>query len=72
MGTMAWYLGATLTRPARTHAFKRHLQACDSPKCGKQTTLTNDPDGWEFRLTFQMNPDYGVYIRDEIESTAKC
>jgi hypothetical protein len=55
-----------------THALKRHLQACDSPKHWEQTTLTNDSDGWEFRLTFQMNPDYGVCIRDEIESTAKC
>jgi hypothetical protein len=55
-----------------THDLKRHVQACDSPKHWEQTMLTNDPDGLEFRLTFQMNPDYDVCIRDEIEGTAKC
>jgi len=55
-----------------TNTLKRHVKACGSPKDWKLITLSNDPDGWDFRLTFQMNADYDVCIRDEIKGTVNC
>jgi hypothetical protein len=55
-----------------TKPLKSHVKACGSPKNWKLNTLTDDPDGWEFRLTFQMNPDYYVCIEDQIKDTVNC
>jgi hypothetical protein len=55
-----------------TKALKRHVKACGSPKDWELITLTDDPGGWEFKLTFQMNSDYDVCIRNEIQETANC
>lgn len=55
-----------------TNTLKRHVKACGSPRNWKLNSLSNDPDGWEFRLTFEMNADYDVCIRDEIDGTVNC
>jgi hypothetical protein len=55
-----------------TKPLKGRVKACDSPKNWKLITLTDDPDSWDFRLTFQVNADYDVCVKEEIKRTVNC
>jgi hypothetical protein len=55
-----------------TKPLESHVKACGSPKNWELITLTDDPDSWDSRLTFQMSADYDVCIKDEIKDTINC
>ncbi|KAG9604541.1 hypothetical protein KCU77_g318, partial [Aureobasidium melanogenum] len=55
-----------------TNSLKRNIKACGSLSDWKLDKLTNDSDGWEFRVTFHMNSDYDYCIKNEIKGTANC
>lgn len=55
-----------------TGSLKRNIKACGSLSDWKLDKLADDPDGWEFQVTFQMNSDYDYCIKSEIKGSVNC